>query len=154
MLCLLKLQEKKLHIFWWGWDFWSSPFTLIRCYRTGNRPQDQRCKGSCPFQKGPIRNPLELIRNKIHASAVCQRRAYPSGNPPDKAKTHERGSPFAKKEKLMDSHLPKWEIRLRRSKRKSEGGNKRKHQNAHLFYPHPVLELSQIFKNVALFQKG
>ena len=99
MLCLLKLQEKKHHIFWWGWDFWSSPFTLIRCYRTGNRPQDQRCKGSCPFQKGPIRNPLELIRNKIHASAVCQRRAYPSGNPPDKAKTHERGSPFVKERK-------------------------------------------------------
>ena len=54
----------------------------------------------------------------------------------------------------MDSHLPKSDIRLRRSKSESEGGNKRKHQNAHLFYPHPILELSQIFKNVALFQKG
>ena len=80
-------------------------------------------KDRVPFQRQPFQNLPELISTRIRASAVCQRRRYPSGNPTDKAGTHERGPPFGKKETLVDSRHSKSDIRQGRSKRKSDGGN-------------------------------
>ena len=80
-------------------------------------------KDRVPFQRQPFQNLPELISTRIRPSAVCQRRRYPSGNPSDKAGTHERGPPFGKKERLVDSRHSKSDIRQGRSKRKSDGGN-------------------------------
>ena len=76
--------------------------------REENDPKGGQRQGSRSFPKGAFSKSSRIdLKQNQHFGNLPKKEIYPSGNPPDRVGTHERGSPF---EKRKTRGFPSFEI--------------------------------------------